>query len=55
MNVMYKLEAKKIQLHMYEYEIFKIKPHESILKMISCLNALPQPSRNLENISSKKK
>ena len=31
---------KKVQLHVYEYEFFKMKPHESITKMTTRLNAL---------------
>ena len=27
--------SKKVQLHMYEYELFKIKPHKSITEMIN--------------------
>ena len=26
------VRSKKIQLHMYEYELFKMKPHETITK-----------------------
>ena len=34
------VRSKKVQLHMYEYELFKIKPHEIITKMTNRLNAL---------------
>ena len=34
------MRSKKVQLHMYEYEFFKIKPHESIMEMTNSLNAL---------------
>ena len=34
------VRSKKVQLHMYEYELFKIKPHESIIEMTNRLNAL---------------
>ena len=34
------VRSKKVQLHMYEYELFKIKPHESITEMTPRLNAL---------------
>ena len=28
------VRSKKVQLHMYEYELFKMKPHETITEMI---------------------
>ena len=31
---------KKVQLHMYEYELFKMKPHESSTEITNRLNAL---------------
>ena len=34
------VRSKKVQLHMYEYELFKMKPQESIAKMTNHLNAL---------------
>ena len=46
---------KKVQLHMYEYELFKMKPHESITEMTNHLNTLLTTSRNLEDISPRKK
>ena len=33
------VRSKKIQLHMYEYELFKMKPHKSITEMTNRLNA----------------
>ena len=41
------VRSKKVQLHMYEYELFKIKPHETITEMIICLNALVTSLRKL--------
>ena len=34
------VRSKKIQLHMYEYELFKMKPYETIIEMTNFLNAL---------------
>ena len=34
------VRSKKVQLHMYEYELFKMKPQESITEMTKLLNAL---------------
>ena len=34
------VKSKKVQLHMYEYELFKMKPHETITDMTNRLNAL---------------
>ena len=34
------VKSKKVQLHMYEYELFKIKPQESIMEMMNRLNSL---------------
>ena len=34
------VRSKKVQLHVYEYELFKIKPYESITEMTNRLNAL---------------
>ena len=39
--------SKKVQLHMYEYELFKMKPHEIITEMINYLNALVTTLRKL--------
>ena len=33
------VRSKKVQLHMYEYELFKIKPHKTITEMTNRLNA----------------
>ena len=41
------VRSKKVQLHMYEYELFKIKPHETITEMTNCLNALVTTLRKL--------
>ena len=41
------VRSKKIQLHMYEYELFKIKPHKTITEMINHLNALVTTLRKL--------
>ena len=34
------VRSKKVQLHMYKYELFKIKPHETIIEITNRLNAL---------------
>ena len=34
------VRSKKVQLHIYEYELFKMKPQESIAEMTNRLNAL---------------
>ena len=34
------VRSKKVQLHMYEYELFKMKPYETITDMTNHLNAL---------------
>ena len=34
------VKSKKVQLYMYEYELFKMKPHESITEMTNRLMAL---------------
>ena len=41
------VRSKKVQLHMYEYELFKMKPHETIIEMTNCLNALVTTLRKL--------
>ena len=41
------VRSKKVELHMYEYELFKMKPHEIITEMINCLNALVTTLRKL--------
>ena len=42
------VRSKKVQLHMYEYELFKMKPHETITEMTNRLNALITTLRKLE-------
>ena len=39
--------SKKVQLQMYEYELFKMKPHETITEMTNHLNALVTILRKL--------
>ena len=34
------VRSKKVQLHMYEYELFKMKPHKTITDMTNRFNAL---------------
>ena len=41
------VRGKKVQLYMYEYELFKIKPHETIIEMINRLNGLVTTLRKL--------
>ena len=41
------VRSKKVQLHIYEYELFKMKPHERITEMTNCLNALVTTLRKL--------
>ena len=41
------VRSKKIQFHMYEYELFKMKPHETITEMTNRLNALVTTLRKL--------
>ena len=41
------VRSKKVQLHMYEYELFKMKPHETITDMTNRLNALVTTLRKL--------
>ena len=48
------VRSKKIQLHMYEYELFKMKPNEIITEMINCLNALITTLRKLGKPFTKK-
>ena len=49
------VRIKKVQLHMYEYELFKIKPHESITKMINRLMALLITLKKLRKYFPRKK
>ena len=39
---------------MYEYELFKMKPQESITKMTNCLNALTTTLKKLGKYFAKK-
>ena len=41
------VKSKKVQLHMYEYELFKRKSHETITDMTNLLNALVTTLRKL--------
>ena len=41
------VRSKKIQLYMYEYELFKMKPHKTITEMTNRLNALVTTLRKL--------
>ena len=47
------VRSKKVQLHMYEYELFKMKPHESIMEMTNHLNALLTTLKKLGKYFSK--
>ena len=47
------VRSKKVQLHMYEYELFKMKPQESITEMTNCLNALVTTLKKLVKIFTK--
>ena len=42
-----KVRSKKVRLHMYEYELFKMKPHETITEITNRLNALVTTLRKL--------
>ena len=48
------VRSKKVQLHMYEYELFKMKPQKSIIEMINHLNALLTTLKKLGKYFSKK-
>ena len=41
------VRRKKVQLHIYEYELFKMKPHETITEMTNRLNGLVTTLRKL--------
>ena len=41
------VRSKKVQLHVHEYELFKMKPYESITEMTNRLNALLTTLRKL--------
>ena len=47
------VRSKKVQLHMYEYELFKMKPYESITEMTNHFNALLTTLKNLGKHFSK--
>ena len=47
------VRSKKVQLHMYEYEHFKMKPHKTITEMTNRLNALVTTLRKLGKIFTK--
>ena len=47
------VRSKKVQLHMYEYELFKMKPQESITEMTNRLNALVTTLRKLGKLFTK--
>ena len=49
------VRSKKVQLHIYEYELFNMKPHESITEMTNCLNALLITLEKLRKHFSKEK
>ena len=49
------VRSKKVQLHMYEYELFKMKPHEIIIEMTNRLNALVTTLRKLGKPFTKEK
>ena len=42
------VRSKKVQLHMYEYELFKMKPNETITDMTNRLNALVTTLKKLD-------
>ena len=48
------VRSKKVQLHMYEYELFKMKPHETITEMTNHLNVIVTTLRKLGNPFTKK-
>ena len=48
-----KATSKKVQLHMYEYELFKMKPQVSIAEMNNHLNAFLTTLKKLEKHFSK--
>ena len=47
------MRSKKVQLHVYEYELFKMKSYESITKMTNRLNTLLTILRKLGKHYSK--
>ena len=48
-----KVRSKKVQLHIYEYELFKMKPHESITEITNRLKALLTTLKKLGKYFSK--
>ena len=48
------VRSKKVQLYMYEYELFKMKPHETFTEMTNRLNALVTTLRKLGKPFTKK-
>ena len=46
--------SMKVQIHMYEYELFKMKPQESITEMTNYLNALLTTLKKLSKHFTKK-
>ena len=47
------VRSKKVQLYMYEYELFKMKPQEPIIEITNRLNALVTTLRKLGKIFTK--
>ena len=47
------VRSKKVQLHVHEYELFKMKPYENITEMTNRLNALLTTLRKLGKHYSK--
>ena len=47
------VRSKKVQLYMYDYQLFKMKPQESITEMTNRLNALLTTLRKLGKYYSK--
>ena len=48
------VRSKKVQLYMYEYELFKMKPQESITEITNRLNALITTLKKLRKHFTKK-
>ena len=49
------VRSKKVQLHIYKYELFKMKPQESITEITNRLNALLTTLRKLGKYLFKEK
>ena len=47
------VRSKKVQFHVYEYKLFKMKPHKCIIKMTNRLNVLLTTFRKLGEHYSK--